>query len=287
MSRELADLAFQKQIHDRHAELLKRYLDPPFSRRVMNLDLEAELDEIETLLLDRPPLYKAPNGSLCRRRPGLLVENRLPPPQLTSMATIPVSEWTDLIEDPDAADFQQYNRFTLDQDGVGSCGAEGATGLLMDTRHFTLQEPVKLNPWFVYHTTSGGHDGGSSLQDNVAFLQKYGAASQEVWPRSKGWRAEPSDEAKQDALKYRLTEVARVSSKQEFGTCLLLGRGVYFGYSGHAIYATKLLSTTRFVYKNSWGDWGDDGFGTLSFDRVHWGYGAYCFLSVLHSTPFM
>lgn len=161
--------------------------------------------------------------------------------------------------------------------GVHNCASESMTGCIMAIRVFNGQKPVKLNPWFAYNTVSGGSDRGSTLPDNVAFAQKYGVASQDVWSRSNGWRTKPSNEAYSDAENYKLLEVYSVSNWEEFGTALLLGWPVYFGYTGHAIWATKLLDESRLEYCNSWGDWGDHGFGTLSNSRVVWSYRTYAF----------
>ena len=54
------------------------------------------------------------------------------------------------------------------------------------------------------------------------------------------------------------------------------GFAPYFGYLGHAIFATALIDDNRFWYKNSWGkSWGEDGFGTLHKDDIYWDYGSY------------
>ena len=139
-----------------------------------------------------------------------------------------------------------------------------------------MTKAEKLNAFALYRYVNGGRDGGSSLSDNLAAAFRYGIPTERVWPRSKGWRTAPSDEAKQDALRHRPDEVYRVANKVEFGTALLLGFVVYAGYSGHAWFAVDLIDTKRFVWKNSWGaDWADNGFGTLSFTQLQWGYGCW------------
>ena len=61
----------------------------------------------------------------------------------------------------------------LDQNGHGSCGAEGLTqGCMLALAKATGKPPPLLNPLFMYHTTSGGRDQGSSLQANIAFALK-------------------------------------------------------------------------------------------------------------------
>ena len=60
----------------------------------------------------------------------------------------------------------------LDQDGVGSCATESTTQAVMIARAVAGQEHVVLNPWFIYHTTSGGRDQGSAIDDNLAFVME-------------------------------------------------------------------------------------------------------------------
>jgi hypothetical protein len=121
---------------------------------------------------------------------------------------------------------------------------------------------------------SGGYDGGSSLSDNVAFAQKFGICRMKLWPRSKGWRQTPSDEAYADAEHYQDKEILYfpVSDTELLGTLLILGYPVYTGYSGHAWYAVWLLSTSQLIWMNSWGTgWGDNGMGTLAFSSLRYG----------------
>jgi hypothetical protein len=141
---------------------------------------------------------------------------------------------------------------------------------------------VQLNPLFVYHTTSGGRDNGSSIDDNLVFLREKGVAPESTWPRSKGFQATPSAEAYTEALKYRIVEFFDIASWDEFGTALLLGFSVVFGYSGHSVLATKLIDANTLEYANSWDpDWNDHGFGTLKSSEIYTPYGMWATRSVI------
>jgi len=286
-------------VQSRYKELISDYKNKTRASGSLSPDdtLELALVKAETLLLDCPPLSEVidpdgnPTGIMAPKGKGLITG----PPKFflpksknfrDDFVIVPSSNWSNYLGGVDAVDGRNFvpDGMVLDQDGVGSCASESMTGMIMKSRVQSGQEPVKLNPWFAYHTVSGGHDGGSTLHDNVAFAQDYGVPTQDVWPRSKGWRTEPSEEAKEDARKYRLTELWHISDWEEFGSALLYFGGVYFGYSGHAIWATKLLDTSRVEYCNSWSDdWGDEGFGTLSKSQIQWGYGSYCWRVVTHS----
>jgi len=176
-------------------------------------------------------------------------------------------------------------RYTLDQDGAGSCAAEAAAAAKAARDALQGLPMAVYNPWFCYHTTSGGRDNGSVIGDNVAFLRDHGMVPEEVWPRSKGWRAEPSDEAKRVAKFFTLKEFYYIENVDEFASALLQGMDVVFGYTGHAIVADQYLKRRRIEYKNSWGDWGDNGFGTLSMNDIRFDYGAYAFKHVRIFTP--
>jgi len=198
-----------------------------------------------------------------------------------AVPTIAVSDWPDVLADKNKPECSSLIWNVYDQDGVGSCASEGINKGNETIRKACGREDVQFNPLFVYHTVSGGYDGGSSLDDNVSFVMEKGCCPESVYPRSKGFRATPPDSAYEAALNYRVTEIFDIdtsSSTQfhlEFGSALLQGFPVYFGYSGHAILGTELIDTDTVKYINSWGDWGDNGFGTISFNRIMRSYGAF------------
>jgi hypothetical protein len=167
----------------------------------------------------------------------------------------------------------------LDQDGAGSCATESTSQALMVRSDWKGQEFVLLNPWFMYHYTSGGVDRGSSIDENLEFARNQGVAPESVWPRSKGWRATPSAEATREARKYRIAEFLDVTSIDGVGTALLNQLPVVFGWSGHSCVLTRLLSPTTAEYANSWGNWGDQGFGEIRLSSINFRYGAFAVCS--------
>jgi hypothetical protein len=277
----------QEAHHATRRELLARMTDKPFNTRHVDLDLDVELQQTEEWLLDNPPLYEImdedgqPTGHWKRRKTGLVEDVLFPQPRVANyprddFRIIPVNQWDDWLTGPDAVDLRPFVQFILDQNGVGSCASEAITQCIMILRAIGRQAAERLNPWFIYNTVSGGVDRGSSLPDNVNFVLKHGVPSQAVYGREHGWRQAPTADAQEDALKYKLLEVFRIRTWEEFGSCLLYGMPVFFGYSGHAITGVTVLSTTRVQYANSWSlTWGDKGFGTLSKNSIYWAYGVY------------
>lgn len=167
--------------------------------------------------------------------------------------------------------------------GVHNCATESTTQGGMICREFGNQPFELLNPLFIYHHTSGGSDRGSNIDSNLVFARDKGIAPESVWPRSKGFRAKPTAAAYEAALKYRIDEFFDITSIEEVGTALLSGMAVVFGWSGHSCIMTSLKSETTAEYANSWGNWGDKGFGTIRLASINFGYGAFAIRSVTDS----
>jgi len=177
---------------------------------------------------------------------------------------IPRGEWAGIIEQraADELEVRDLVKDILDQNGYGSCASEEVAQGLMTTRAFEGQPHVLLSPCSLYAFLCGGRDAGSGIGENWARARDVGIMPMSEWPRSKGWRAKPSP----DQLKE-----------------LLSGFVVGYGRSGHAILAVDMLDTSHFLYANSWGDWGDEGFGIDRITNVNWNFGAFAARSTVSS----
>jgi len=196
---------------------------------------------------------------------------------------IPRDKWAGLIGQVNLRPFVGQ---ILDQGDVGSCATESTSQGAMIVRAIEGKHFVLLNPWSIYRITSGGRDNGSSIDENLQFARDYGILPESYWPRSKGWWATPPADWKAVAADYRIDEFFDIGTALEFGTSLLRGFPVVFGWQGHSVIATRLLSATTFEYANSWSPkWGDEGFGVLDLDEVNWGYGAFAAKTMTHATP--
>jgi hypothetical protein len=216
------------------------------------------------------------------RRPGIKedkpakIMNRCDPVK-SVIEDIPDLYWDELADHPTHIAERDKYRYTSDQNGLGACAADSAcnTKAACDTRQ---NLPLVIyNPLFLYYTTSGGSDRGSVIGDNLELARDSGCCPEEVWPRSKGFRAEPSEEAYTIARFFKLREFFYVETIQQFVSALLQGYKIHAGYSGHAISFCRYLKDRTVEYKNSWGAWGDNGFGSLSLSKIYFGYGAYAY----------
>jgi len=199
---------------------------------------------------------------------------------------IPRGEWAGIIEQraADELEVRDLVKDILDQNGYGSCASEEVAQGLMTTRAFEGQPHVLLSPCSLYAFLCGGRDAGSGIGENWARARDVGIMPMSEWPRSKGWRAKPSpDQLKEHASKYRLDEFYDIENTDELVSALLSGFVVGYGRSGHAILAVDMLDTSHFLYANSWGDWGDQGFGIDRITNVNWGYGAFAARSTVTS----
>lgn len=166
----------------------------------------------------------------------------------------------------------------LDQGRVGSCATESSTNGLRITKRRQNTPCPELNPWFIYHTTSGGRDNGSTIDENLAFIRKHGIPSMEVWPRSKGWQTKPSAEAYEDAKHNVLDEYYDVLTIQEVKTALAQDFVVVFGHDSHSELYVDILSLLNGDVLNSWSDqWGEGGYHTFPFSRTNFGYGCFAY----------
>jgi len=164
----------------------------------------------------------------------------------------------------------------IDQGNYGSCATCSTSQAVMIAREVSGQPFVFLNPLSIYRVTSGGRDNGSSIDENLEFARDTGILPESYWPYSKGFKASPPIGWEDVAAGYRIDEFFDIANEEQVGTALLMAMPVVFGWQGHSCVLTRLLSTTTAEYANSWGDWGDNGFGTIKLSAINFDYGAFC-----------
>ena len=187
--------------------------------------------------------------------------------------TIPRDQWNELIG---LVSLRNNVHVVLDQGSAGSCATESTTQGVMIVRDVARLPFELLNPWSIYHFTSGGRDNGSSIDENLVHARDYGVLSESYWPRSKGWKADPPSDWKAHAAPFQIDEFFDIATEEELGSAVLKGYAVVFGSSGHSCIITSLLSDSKAAYCNSWDEsWGDHGYGTIALRSINWSYGSF------------
>lgn len=199
----------------------------------------------------------------------------------TNITIIPENYWDELSSSQWHQIKTERYLYTSDQNGIGDCAAESKdnTKHALDTFHG--QPLIIYNPLGTYYTTSGGRDNGSVIGDNLEFGREKGCFPEEVWSRSNGWKKQPSNEAYEIASYFKIREFFYVEDIKEFVSALLQGYYVHAGYSGHAVSFCCYMGRGVLKFKNSWGDWGENGFGTLKASQINFGYGAYAYKDIV------
>jgi len=277
-----------EDIQATHRTLLAQYTDRPRGTCAAS-NIEHELTMAEDALLSRSPFKAGLLGQNEVRanatEDGLKTLRRLNTDTLWDRPRVTGESEFELIRLEDIPAIVAEKRRTnssirdlvphiLDQNRLGSCALEGLAGGIMTCEAIAGVTPVeKLNPLPAYGAVNGGQDRGASPQDAIAHVLEHGIPSQQVWPRSIGWRRELSDKAVQDALRHRPLEVWRAHNAVEVASAVIRFP-VYCYWPGHAFYMVDALDEWRGVMCNSWStNWSDGGFSTIRWDRLTWMYG--------------
>lgn len=190
-------------------------------------------------------------------------------------------DWPDLIA-AGAGDEREYVNWIYDQDGIGSCAAEGLHGCVDTNRQRRGFPKIKFNPWPIYYYASGGVDRGSTLSANIREAKQRGMVPDELWPRAQHrWDDLPPEDIWREAKKYKPDEIYEIGNTVEAVSALFLGHSVYAAYPGHAWQLVTMLNMQQGIWRNSWGtEWGERGFGVINFSRISFDYGLFAIQTV-------
>jgi len=209
-------------------------------------------------------------------------------------------DWKEVSDAKQGYSLRSLELPTKDQDGEGSCTSNNQTRgyefVLVKT--FGRSFFVSFSPMSLYQLCASSSGSGSSLSCNltkardVGFIPsdtpanraRFGSLvlrdvgfSQRSNPRPDGWQ--------EIAKQFRIAEYVKLTTVEQFATCLLLDIPVSYGRSGHAICAVALVwrnGRWYVMYQNSWGDWGDHGYGYDTLSSRLLGYGVYAATSIRH-----
>lgn len=220
-------------------------------------------------------------------------------------ATIPRSEWRDRIEASSGA--EAYVRKIKNQRSEGSCVSNATTQAfeVIWNRTFGLDRWVEMSAISLYKRCGSSPGSGSMLSTNLREMRDVGALptnTPENKQRLEAMGLDPSDVMpetgfytafpagwKDTAKAFRFQEVLDMGGFDEIASALLENKPVVFARAGHCIMGARLVyENGQFVvkYANSWGAWGDNGYGydTESYFKRS-GAANWVFLPVANHIP--
>jgi hypothetical protein len=209
---------------------------------------------------------------------------------------VPQSQWDEMAAQMGNAD--KLVPYTLDQGREGSCVGNGSSWGFDFCQSLQVgpSRIVRTSPMSLYKRIGQTASSGAVIGDALEELRTRGilpldtpenrAAFAHVHPATGFARPLPAG-WEETAASFRLEEYWEIATTAGMVSALLTGYAVVYGRSGHCICGVRpvLERGVWYVrYKNSWGEWGDNGFGydTLSFLERQNKYGWYALRTVTY-----
>lgn len=198
---------------------------------------------------------------------------------------IPEPEWRGIIErmDADGGGADRFVTRIYDQDGEGSCVANACSQAveICQAKQFGRDNVVPLSAISLYKRIGRSPGSGAMVSDGLDELSgrgilpldtdanraKYG---HHVMPNCGFYEKFPNG-WEQTAKQFHGTEWFICDTVAELITALLNQHPVVVGRSGHSVCYTRPMyrgNSLVVKYANSWGDWGDNGYGYDSLGMI-------------------
>lgn len=216
----------------------------------------------------------------CQRR-ATKVGRGVFPAYEDALPIIPRDEWPDRIteREPRRQTVDDFGS-VLDQDGEGSCASNATAQSAMDCLFMECGIWVDLSAMSIYKRVGTGPDSGSTIEGNLKTIQLDGILPLNT-PKNKaifahthpaiGYDVKLPSGWRDTAKHFKAEEAWDIVSMSGFVSAILNGFTVVYGRGGHAICAFDVHWDSGLVvieYCNSWGNWGDNGFGLDDEDYV-------------------
>ena len=205
---------------------------------------------------------------------------------------------------PASVDLRPQCPPVLDQLQLGSCVSNAVAGVL---EFLQMKESITAfvaSRLYIYYNGrllegAVNSDSGLSVQDGIKSVNRYGFPPETDWPYDiSQFTVHPPSQAYADANPNRLLEYYSLPQQTltAFQACLADGFPILFGMSVYQSFESEAASTTGiipmpspseqllgghccylcgydtskqwFIFRNSWGSWGDQGNGYLPFGYV-------------------
>lgn len=200
--------------------------------------------------------------------------------------TIPESQWDELIEkmDSENSGIDALVTRIYNQMSEGSCVANACSQAheILQAAQFGTDNVVHLSAISLYKRIGRSPGSGAMLDDGLDEMSKRGILpldnaenrdkfGEHVMPNTGFYTQYPSGWGT-TAAKFRATEWFILRSVAELVTAGLKGHPIVVGRSGHSICYCRPMYDSRdrmvFKYANSWGNWGDQGYGYDSLNMI-------------------
>ena len=247
---------------------------------------KSEIRSQETVITDDTdvkPLFRFNKRGHRRRDFSKQPYGSIPYMSKFSMPLIPRDEWDERIRDMEKSKSRLSDLLigldVLNQSNTSFCWANAPVFATMAIRRVAGQPDVRLSPASVACPINGFRNQGGWGSDALEHIIKYGIVPQSMWPANAIDRKYYTAEAKQEALKYRVTEWEDMESRSldQLFTCLLSRIPVPCGYNWmrHEMTAcdAMIMGPNQYSVRvaNSWGgaDKPDRGYMVLSGSKMY------------------
>jgi hypothetical protein len=216
---------------------------------------------------------------------------------------IPRKEWPDRVEAIDKAggmcDQLVTRIYNQRQEPSCTSNATGQSNEVVQASQYGKDKVVHLSAISLYMRV-GSRSSGSSVSSNLKEMRDVGIlpldneANRKAYPHvmaNTGYGTSYPDGWKDTAKLFRAQEWFDVEGVEGFITALILGFPVVYGRDGHAICGVRPVFINGLIhdkYANSWGDWGDNGYGYDSESKIRAGatrYGCFALRAVVVNQP--
>lgn len=207
---------------------------------------------------------------------------------------IPRSQWDQLIAEQ--GDNESLVKEIKNQKQEGSCATNATTGSGETNWVYQFGLWIQFSPISIYRWVADGPNEGSTITDNLKHICNVGVLPQDTplnrelltkagvplkMLQATGYHQPFPDGWKDVAALFRWREHFDIASFDGLVTSIFRKRFPVYGRSGHAIYGVKVVKRNGgyyIKYANSWGVWGENGYGYDSesaITRAISSYGAF------------
>lgn len=199
-----------------------------------------------------------------------------------SMPIIPRAEWPDRIADMERTKSRLSDICTqagippLNQNGTNYCWAHGPVTAMEIMRAVNGLPYVNLSAASVAAPIKRGANQGGWGGEALEYMVEHGTVSAEFWPlNSRNTSLDSKPEVQANRALHKVTEWLDLDNRDfdQLMTCLLLRIPVAIGLNwwSHEVCAVDPVyegGKFQVRIRNSWGSWGDNGYGLLSESKA-------------------